>query len=193
MTQPGEICLMMDTSEGVPYRLAEPRAAKPVIESKHQLQDIPGSICLCLTRVLLWPPPSPPRVGNFRQKNYSAEDRIDRTIGLFWRNYGCSRNRKFSEFRSELFRGTTRNSVPWNKNISKHLEFYSEPFRERDNNSEFRNNACLGQKQAVNYVCWSMIFCKKKFFHDISFHSELWNRHFCKLRNASEWALSSVE
>jgi hypothetical protein len=38
MTQPGEICLMMDDSEGVPYRLAKPRAAKPVIESKHHLR-----------------------------------------------------------------------------------------------------------------------------------------------------------
>jgi hypothetical protein len=40
MTQPGEICLMMDASEGVPYRLAEPRAAKPVIESAHQLRGM---------------------------------------------------------------------------------------------------------------------------------------------------------
>jgi hypothetical protein len=30
------------------------------------------------------------RVGNFRQKNYSAEDGIDGTIGLFRRNSGCS-------------------------------------------------------------------------------------------------------
>ncbi len=71
---------------------------------------------------------------------------------------------------------TTWNSVPWNKNISKHLEFCSEPFRERDNISEFRNYACLGRKQAVNSVCWSMIFCKKKFFDDISFHFKLRNR-----------------
>jgi hypothetical protein len=33
MTQPGEICLMMEDSEGVLYRLAEPRASKPDIES----------------------------------------------------------------------------------------------------------------------------------------------------------------
>jgi hypothetical protein len=58
---------MMDASEGVPYHLAESRAAKPVIESKHQLQGMRGrfsvisgelqagrtSICLCLTGVLL--------------------------------------------------------------------------------------------------------------------------------------------
>ncbi len=70
MTQPGEICLMLDASQDVLYRLAEPRAAKPVIESKHQLQGMPGrssfisgelqaggnSICLCLTGVHLWPP-----------------------------------------------------------------------------------------------------------------------------------------
>ncbi len=34
---------------------------------------------------------------------------------------------------------TTRNSVPWNKNRRKHLEFCSEPFRGRKNNSEFRS------------------------------------------------------
>jgi hypothetical protein len=66
MTQPGEICLMMEASKALPYRLAEPRTAKLVIDSKHQLQGMPGrssvlsgelqaggnSICLCLTRVL---------------------------------------------------------------------------------------------------------------------------------------------
>jgi hypothetical protein len=34
MTQPGEICLMMDAAEGVLNRLAKPRDGKPVIESK---------------------------------------------------------------------------------------------------------------------------------------------------------------
>ncbi len=34
------------------------------------------------------------RVGNFRQKNYSAEDGIDGTIGLFRRNSGCSAEQK---------------------------------------------------------------------------------------------------
>ncbi len=32
---------MMDALEGVPYRLNKPRAAKPVIESKHQLRGMP--------------------------------------------------------------------------------------------------------------------------------------------------------
>jgi hypothetical protein len=58
---------MTDASEGVPYHFAEPKAAKLVIESKHQLQGMPGrssaisgelqavrnSICLCLTGVIL--------------------------------------------------------------------------------------------------------------------------------------------
>jgi hypothetical protein len=58
---------MMDASEGVPYRVAEPRAAKLVIESKDQLrgmlsrysvingelQDERNSIVSCLTGVLL--------------------------------------------------------------------------------------------------------------------------------------------
>ncbi len=50
------------------------------------------------------------RVGNFRQNNYSAEDRIDRTNGFFRRNSGCSAEQKISEFRSEPFRGRENNS-----------------------------------------------------------------------------------
>jgi hypothetical protein len=34
------------------------------------------------------------RVGNFRQRNYSLEDGIDETIGLFQRNSGCSVEQK---------------------------------------------------------------------------------------------------
>ena len=36
----------------------------------------------------------PPRVGNFRHKNFSAEDRLNGTIGLFRRNSGCSAEQK---------------------------------------------------------------------------------------------------
>jgi hypothetical protein len=101
-----------------------------------------------------------PRVGNFRQKNNSAEDGIDGTKGYFQRNSGCSAEQKISEFRSEPFRGrennskfrsveqkikaisrnslpntpaeekTTRNSVPGNKYRSK--EFRSESFRGKE-------------------------------------------------------------
>jgi hypothetical protein len=135
-----------------------------------------------------------PRIGNFRQKNYSAEDGIDGTIGLFRRNSGCSAEQKILviPFRTVqqrrkmpgiLYHGTkldanarnpvlnyfaeektTRNSVLWNKNISKHLEFCSKPFRGRKNSSEFRSEACLGRKHAVNSVCWSRIFVKLIFF-----------------------------
>jgi hypothetical protein len=48
---------------------------------------------------------------------------------------------------------TTRNSVLWNKNISTHLGFCSESFRGKDNNSEFRFEACLRRKHAFNSVC----------------------------------------
>jgi hypothetical protein len=54
------------------------------------------------------------KVGNFRQKNNSSEDRIDGTNGYFRRNSGCSAEQKISEFRSE-------------------------PFCRRENNSEFRS------------------------------------------------------
>jgi hypothetical protein len=50
------------------------------------------------------------RVGNFRQKNYSAEDGIDGTNGYFRRNSGCSAEQQISEFRSEPFRGRENNS-----------------------------------------------------------------------------------
>jgi hypothetical protein len=163
------------------------------------------------------------RVGNFRPKNYSAEDGIDGKICLFRRNSGCSAKRKNS--RNSVPKGSAeeknvRNSVPWNKIRSKRSEFHSEPFRGRennsefrsveqkykqalgilfrpfrgrDNNSEFRSEACLGRKHAVNSVCWSRIFAKTNFFHAISFRSELRNRLFRKLRNALELALSSAE
>ncbi len=84
-------------------------------------------------------------VGNFRQKNNSAEDGIDGTNGYIRRNSGCSAEQKILRIpfrtlprkRKQLgipFRGTkikansqnsfpnpsaeektTRNSVPWNK------------------------------------------------------------------------------
>ncbi len=50
------------------------------------------------------------RVGNFRQKNNSAEDGIDGINGYFRRNFGCSAEEKISEFRSEPFRGRENNS-----------------------------------------------------------------------------------
>jgi hypothetical protein len=37
-----EVYQMMDSSEGVVYRLAEPIASKPVIESKHQRRGMHG-------------------------------------------------------------------------------------------------------------------------------------------------------
>jgi hypothetical protein len=116
------------------------------------------------------PNPLENRVGNFRRKNYSAEDGIDGTIGLFRRNSGYSAEQKIigipvrtvpqrRKMLGILYHGTkleanawnsllnhsteektTRTSVPWNKNICKHLEFCSEPFRGRDNNSDSASN-----------------------------------------------------
>jgi hypothetical protein len=87
------------------------------------------------------PPPPTGRVGNFRQKNYSAEDGIDGTNGYFRRNSGCSAEQELSEFRSEPFPGRESNSEFRSvdkKNRSNLSEFRSEPFRRRENNSEFR-------------------------------------------------------
>ncbi len=44
------------------------------------------------------------------KKNNSAEDGIDGTNGYFRRNSGCSAEQKISEFRSEPFRGRENNS-----------------------------------------------------------------------------------
>jgi hypothetical protein len=96
------------------------------------------------------------RVGNFRQKNYSAGNGIDRTISLFRRNFSCSeeqktlgipfrnipqrrkmlgilnhgtkmeRNSRNSVLNHSGEKEPTRNSIPWNKNRSKLSEFRSE-------------------------------------------------------------------
>jgi hypothetical protein len=66
------------------------------------------------------------------KKNYSAEDGIDGTIGLFRRNSGSGPNCSAEE-------KNAWNSVLWDKYRSKLSEFLSEPFRGRENNSEFRS------------------------------------------------------
>ncbi len=82
------------------------------------------------------------RVGNFRQKNYSAEDGIGGTVGLFRRNSGCSAERKTL--------GIPFRTIPRKRKMlgilycetkieAKLSEFPSEPFRGRENNSEFRS------------------------------------------------------
>ncbi len=103
------------------------------------------------------------RVGNFRQKNNSAEDGIDRTYGYFRRNSGCSAEQKtlgipfwtipgkrkqlgipfrrtkiVTNTRNPFFRIRVNNQfrVPWNKNRSKLSECRSEPFCEREKDSE---------------------------------------------------------
>jgi hypothetical protein len=82
------------------------------------------------------------RVGNFRQKNYSAEDGIDGTDGYFRRNSGCSseqktlgipfrtlpRNRKLLgiPFRWTKIEASSLNSLPNTSAEEKQLEI---PFR----------------------------------------------------------------
>jgi hypothetical protein len=66
------------------------------------------------------------RVGNFREKNNSAEDGIDETNGYFRRNSGCSEEQKALRI---PFRTLLRNSVPLSKN--------RRPFSGTENNSEF--------------------------------------------------------
>jgi hypothetical protein len=93
------------------------------------------------------------RVGNFRQKNNSAEDGIDGTNGYFRRNSGCSAEQNFSEFlfrtlprkRKHLgipFRRTeieakSRNSLP---NPSAEEKQLGIPFRETEIEANSRNS-----------------------------------------------------
>jgi hypothetical protein len=93
------------------------------------------------------------RVGNFRQKNYSAEDGIDGTIGLFRRNSGCSTEQKTlgipfitvpqrSRMLGILYHGT---------NIKVKLsEFHSEPFRKTGNSKYYVPNCSTEEKNARN-------------------------------------------
>jgi hypothetical protein len=86
-------------------------------------------------------------------------------LGILYHGTKLEANAQNSVLNHTAEEKTTRNSVPWNKNRSKHLEFCSEPFRGRDNNSEeFRSEACPGWKHAVSSVCWSRVFCKTNFF-----------------------------
>jgi hypothetical protein len=82
------------------------------------------------------------RVGNFRQKNNSAEDGIDGTNGYFRRNSGCSAEQKISEFRSEPFRGREKNSEF--RSVEQKIEAISRNSLPntpggRENNSKFRS------------------------------------------------------
>jgi hypothetical protein len=58
---------------------------------------------------------------------------------LFPTEFGCSAeaNSQNSVLNPSAEENTTRNSVPWNQNRCKFSEFRSEPFRGRELNSEF--------------------------------------------------------
>ena len=92
----------------------------------------------------------PSRVGNFREKNYSAEYGTRRNRRLFRRNSVVSRNRKLSEFRSEPFRGIKKrsefHSEPF-RVLKKRSEFRFEPFRGREKSSEFRSEPFCGREK----------------------------------------------
>ncbi len=129
------------------------------------------------------------RVGNFRQKNNSAEDGIDGTNGYFRRNSGCPAEQKTSEFRSEPFRGreTTRNSVPLDKNRSELSGFPSEHFRGRgkflsvftkieEYSQNYLPNPSAEEKTTRNSVPW------KKYRSKLS---EFRGRETCSTQNSA--------
>ncbi len=111
------------------------------------------------------------RVGNFRQKNNSAEDGIDGTKGYFRRNSSCSAEQKFSEFRSKPFRGRENTSEfrSVDQNRSKLSKFpfkplqrkrkqHGIPFRETEIEAKSRNslpNPSAEEKTTRNSVPWN--------------------------------------
>jgi hypothetical protein len=72
---------------------------------------------------------------------------------------------------------TTRNSVPRNKNISRHMEFCSEPFRGRDNNSNSVPKH-VSDENMPSILLSGAGFLAYLFFYAISFHSELRKRFY---------------
>jgi hypothetical protein len=118
------------------------------------------------------------RVGNFQQKNYSAEDGIDGTIGLLRRNSAAvPRNRKLSEFRSESFRRgeKARNSVPHGPRIEA-------------NSRNFVPNHSTEEKSTRNSVPWNK---KKKQTLGIPFRSMSRTKTCCQFCLREEDFLSN--
>jgi hypothetical protein len=74
--------------------------------------------------------------GNFRQKNYFAEDAIDGTNGNFRRNSGCSAEQKTvgipyrTILRKRKMLGISK-YVPWNRNRANFQNFVPEHFTEQ--------------------------------------------------------------
>ncbi len=91
----------------------------------------------------VWPLSMTTMVGNFRQKNNSAEDGIDGTNGYFRRN---------SVPNPSAEEKTTQNSVPLNKKRSKLTEFPSEHFSGRENNSEFLSLDTKIEEYSQNFL-----------------------------------------
>ncbi len=81
------------------------------------------------------------RVGNFRPKNYSAEDGLDGTIGLFRRNSGCSAEQKTL--------GIPFRTIPWKRKM---LEIFYSGTKIEANSRNFIPNHSAEEKNARNSV-----------------------------------------
>jgi hypothetical protein len=107
----------------------------------------------------------------FPTKNNSAEDGIDGTNGYFRRNSGCSAEQKFSEFRSEPFRGRKNNSefrsvdqkkkqtlrIP-SQTLQRERKQLGIPFRITEIEANSRNslpNSSAEEKTTGNSVPWN--------------------------------------
>jgi hypothetical protein len=128
------------------------------------------------------------------KKNYSAEDRIDGTIGLFQRNSGCSAEQKTPFptvpqrrrmlgilYHGKKIEANSRNSILNHSAEQKTLGIPIRTVLQRRKCSEFRSmekkieancrNSVpkhLEQKHDVYSVCWIRIFGKQIFFMPFS-------------------------
>ncbi len=67
-------------------------------------------------------------------------------LGILYHGTKLEANARNSVLNHSAEEKTTRNSVWWNKNVIKHLEFCSEPFRGRDNDSEYRSEHAVVER-----------------------------------------------
>ncbi len=115
------------------------------------------------------------RVGNFRQKTNSAEDGIDRTNGYFRWNSGCSAEQKISEFRSEPFRGRENNS-----------EFRSVVQKIEVNSHNSVPNPSAEENTTRNSVPWNQNRCKFSEFCSEPFRGREHNSEFLSVQQKIE-------
>jgi hypothetical protein len=152
------------------FPLGKGGVAPQLVVNKLHLDLHPSFRLLSLNNVKkYWAGPT--SVGNFRQNNYSRKTEWAEQLVCS----GCSAEQKTFRIIPQrrkklgiLYRGTkkeanSQNFVPNYSSKEKPTRSSVPRNKKRSKFSEFRSEACLGQKHAVNSVCWSRIFVNKLF------------------------------